>query len=109
MRNMSSEKLMELLTDKVVRRLCQMMNKEIERNPEDYYLGKNDCGCINNGVGMVTLGEEPYYDERKAYEVCKENLCESIRNRDIEEELHDLIVEDEDIREAFADWIKQNF
>ena len=98
-----------ILKNAVQEALDKAAEDEIEDNPEEYWIGKDDCGCYNNGVGFVTINEEDIYDEEKAYEVAKENIAESIRDNDCEDFLQDLIIDSDKIRNAFADWIEKNF
>ena len=98
-----------ILKNAVQEALDKAAEDEIEDNPEEYWIGKDDCGCYNNGVGFVTINEEDIYDEEKAYEAAKENIVESIRDNDCEDFLRDLIIDSDKIRNAFADWIEKNF
>ena len=98
-----------ILKNAVQEALDKAAEDEIEDNPEEYWIGKDDCGCYNNGVGFVTINEEDIYDEEKAYETAKENIVESIRDNDCEDFLRDLIIDSDKIRNAFADWIEKNF
>ena len=98
-----------ILKNAVQEALDTAAKDEIEYNPEEYWIGKDDCGCYNNGVGFVTINEEDIYDEEKAYEVAKENIAESIRDNDCEDFLQNLIIDSDKIRNAFADWIEKNF
>lgn len=98
-----------ILKNAVQEALEKAAEDELERNSEEYWIGKDDCGCYNNGVGFVTINEEDIYDEEKAYEVAKENIVESIRDNDDEDFLQGLIIDSDKIRNAFADWIEKNF
>ena len=99
----------DILKNAIQEALERAAEDEVECNPEEYWIGKDDCGCYNNGVGFVTINEEDIYDEEKAYEVAKENIVESIRDNDDGDFLRDLIIDSDKIRNAFADWIEKNF
>lgn len=102
-------KFVDILENEVYSLLNEARDDELERNSEEYWIGKDDCGCYNNGVGFVTINEEDVYDEDRAFVVAKETITDSIRNDSDCDFLYNLFCDNEKIRWAFADWIEKNF
>lgn len=69
---------------------------EIKNHPEDYET-YYDCGYYNNGVGMVSCGGDYEYDEEKA----RETVLEELDEREI--------LENDEVRKAFLEWVYNNF
>lgn len=86
--------------------LDNLVEDELERNGDEYIIGMDDCGCINNGVGFVTCDKQPEYDMDMVNEVVQGRVIESIRNGDTNGYLYDLVVNSDKVRNAFADFLE---
>lgn len=53
-------------------------NKRIDENPDEYFLGSQDYGVFNNGVGFSSYGSEKVYDTCKAYEDAQDEMIETL-------------------------------
>ena len=55
-------------------------NRLIEQDPEEYYIGKENFGSMNNGCGFVKLDGGNVYDEDRAWDDAVEAIAIDIAN-----------------------------
>lgn len=70
----------EELRDAAEKQAEHLIDYLIEDNPENYIIGKSDCGCYNNGVGFVTIDEQVEFDKDKALLDAYERMAQDINN-----------------------------
>lgn len=96
----------EELKDAVEKQAEKLSKYLIENNPEDYFIGKSDCGCYNNGVGFVTIDEQDEFDEDKALRDAYERMAQDINNGGDDLELYyHLFIENNKLTSALANLI----
>jgi hypothetical protein len=102
----NNEELIEFyeeLRDAVLRQAEHLADYLIENNPEDYVIGKSDCGYYNNGVGFVTIDEQDEFDEDKALIDAYERMAQDINNGGDDLELYyNFFVENDRLKSALA-------